>query len=197
MRHNRLVTNAIAMIAAVACTGGADRAPADSTPAATARPQPAEPPASAVAELRVTPRGIGPIQAGTPLGDAAAATGGALIASAAADSSACTYAEWRGGPAGVRVMIEDARIARVDVDSGSTATDTGARIGDSEERIRSLYPGRVAVTPHKYTTGHYLTVTPPAAADSGFRLVFETEGERVVRYRAGRRPPVEYVERCG
>jgi hypothetical protein len=34
-------------------------------------------------------------------------------------------------------------------------------------------------------------------ADSAFRIIFEAENGRVVRYRAGRRPPVVYVERCG
>ncbi len=29
------------------------------------------------------------------------------------------------------------------------------------------------------------------------RIVFETDGQVVTTYRAGRFPPVEYVERCG
>jgi hypothetical protein len=99
---------------------------------------------------------------------------------------------------GAPTMGPAAGWARVEVDSGATiATAAGARIGDGEERVRSLYPGRVAMTPHKYVAGHhYLTVTP-AAADSAYRLVFETDGQRVTRYRAGRRPAVEYVEGCG
>ncbi|HEY5546384.1 MAG TPA: hypothetical protein VIK50_10050 [Gemmatimonadaceae bacterium] len=69
-------------------------------------------------------------------------------------------------------------------------------MGDSEERIQSLYSGHVTVGPHKYTDGHYLAVVPTDPADSAFRIIFETENGRVVRYLAGRRPPVEYVERC-
>jgi hypothetical protein len=37
-------------------------------------------------------------------------------------------------------------------------------------------------------------VTDPA--DSMLRIIFETDSGRVVRYRAGRRPPVDYVEGC-
>lgn len=60
----------------------------------------------------------------------------------------------------------------------------------------SLYPGQVTVQPHAYTDGHYLVVTPPAAADSSFRIVFETDGQKVLRYRSGLVPAVEYVEGC-
>jgi hypothetical protein len=83
---------------------------------------------------------------------------------------------------------------RVEVRRGTIATSTGARIGDSEDKIKTLYPGQVSVTPHKYTQGgHYLTVTPPSSTD---RIIFETDGKKVVNYRAGQRPQVEYVEGC-
>jgi hypothetical protein len=131
------------------------------------------------------------------LSDARAALSGALGAPKGRDPTGCDYVKWRGGPPGVRVMIEEGRIARIDVDSAAVPTTTGARVGDMEQRIKSLYPGQVTVTPLKYTDGHYLTVTPASPSDSGFRIVFETEKGRVTRYRAGRRPPVEYVEGCG
>jgi hypothetical protein len=94
-------------------------------------------------------------------------------------------------------MVDGGLVARIDVDSGITATREGARIGDSEARIQSLYPGRVTVEPHKYTSGHYLVVTPAALEDSAFRIVFETDSARVTKYRAGKLPQVAYVERCG
>jgi hypothetical protein len=93
-------------------------------------------------------------------------------------------------------MIVEGGVARVAVDRAGVATASGARVGDTEERVASLYPGRVRVTPHKYEEGgHYLTVN--AADDSSFAIVFETSKGRVTRYRAGRRPAVEYVEGCG
>jgi hypothetical protein len=91
-------------------------------------------------------------------------------------------------------MVESGAIARVDVDSGDAVTAEGARIGDTEERVKTLYSG-LTITPHKYTSGHYLTTR--FATDTTYRIVFETDGQRVVRYRAGRIPQVEYVERCG
>jgi hypothetical protein len=93
-------------------------------------------------------------------------------------------------------MAENGSIARVDVRSGTMPTEEGARIGDPDEQVRRVYEGRVTASPHKYTEGQYLTVTPASAADSAFRLVFETENGRVTRYRSGKLPQVLYVEGC-
>jgi hypothetical protein len=110
----------------------------------------------------------------------------------------CTYAIWHEAPDSVRVMLDEGLVARVDVSRGTTATSRGARIGDTEARIKELYKGRVAVTPHEYTDGHYLTVTPPAGSgeDRNYRLVFETDGNRVTKYRGGKLPQVGWVEGC-
>ena len=91
-------------------------------------------------------------------------------------------------------MVEKGTVSRVDITQGTVATTKGARIGDSEDRIKSLYPGQVKVMPHKYTDGHYLVVTPAGGGEN--RIVFETDGEKVLRYRSGREPAVEYVEGC-
>ena len=111
------------------------------------------------------------------------------------DGGSCTYATLDGWPAGIGVMVDAGKVVRVEVRRGNFATSTGARIGDTEEKIKGLYPGQVAVSPHKYTDGHYLTVTP-TGDDSANRIVFETDGRNVVNYRAGVRPQVEYVEGC-
>ncbi|MDB4908025.1 MAG: hypothetical protein JWO05_2809 [Gemmatimonadetes bacterium] len=122
---------------------------------------------------------------------------GAPSATADSDWAGCRYITVGRLPPGARVMVENGTVARIDVDSGSVATVEGARVGDSEERIRQLYPRNLASSPHKYTDGHNLTFTPAESGDSLYRIVFETDGHRVVRYRAGRVPPVEYVEGCG
>jgi len=131
------------------------------------------------------------------IAEASAVLQGALTTAPGIDTTGCAYLVWQGGPPGVRVMIDGGTVACVDVDSAGVATEVGARIGDSEERIQSLYAGRLTVSPHKYSSGHYLTMTPANAADSGYRIIFETDSGRVIRYRAGRRPQVEFVERCG
>ncbi len=95
-------------------------------------------------------------------------------------------------------MVEGGRVVRADVDAAGVSTASGAAVGMSEARIRLLYPGRIRTEPHKYTApeGHYLVYVPRDAADSGYRLIFETDGHVVTRYRAGLRPQAEYVEGC-
>ncbi|MEJ7809514.1 MAG: META domain-containing protein [Gemmatimonadaceae bacterium] len=190
------------LVATAMRTDGAPASAATSAPASgspsTGSPSTGSPSTGSPSTWTVTEQGLGPLRAGMTLRDASSALGGALAPRAGTDTSACTYLEWRGGPPGVRVMSEGGRIARVEVvDSGTIATAAGARIGDTEARVQSLYAGRVTVLPHKYTAGRYLTVTPAVSADSAYRIVFETDGQRVTRYRAGRRPQVEYVEGCG
>ena len=181
---------------AVGCTREPDRATTGDTAATVPSSSSARPAVAAPAALVVTERGIGPLQAGMTLAEGRAALGGALVVLPGSDTTGCDYVDWRGGPPGVRVMIEGGRIARVDVTAPPVATADGARVGDTEARVQALYPGRVAVTPHKYEEGHYLTVTP-ASGDTSVAIVFEAVKGQVTRYRAGRRPQVEYVEGCG
>jgi len=219
-RNGSLLLRAVAVLALAGCAKGADRAaqrpdsltsrdtrpaipvardsvaaPAAPPPAAPTTPVPAAPtPASP--SYTVTEHGIGPLRAGMTFADADAALGGALLVPVGIDTTGCDYLVWSGGPSGVHVMFDQHRIARIDVDTASIATAAGARVGDDEARIKRLYPGQVTVTPHKYEDGHYLTVTPRAPTDKQLRIIFETVGGRVTRYRAGMMPSVAYVEGC-
>lgn len=94
-------------------------------------------------------------------------------------------------PSGTSLMIVDGQIVRVDVETPQIATDVGARVGDSEGKIRSLYP-ETQTAPHKYVQGFYLTVRPAG----NYRIVFETQNGKVTRFRAGRMPEVGWVEGC-
>jgi hypothetical protein len=176
-----------------ACSPNSERRP-DSIASAVAS-------APAVAPWIVTVRGIGPVEAGLTVSEVARRLGRALVAPPGADTAtdtlACGYVRIPDGPPGVWVMIEHGTVARVEVRDGTVATAEGGHIGDSEERIATLYAGRAVVTPQKYTPGHDLTVRSNTASDSAFRLVFETDGRVVTRYRAGRLPAVSYVEGCG
>lgn len=174
---------------------------ADSVPLVTI---PANPPESLATADSATPpastwmvseTGIGPVRAGMTIAQANTALGGIL--NVPARLSECDYVKPKATPQHVAFMVNDGRIARVDIgDSSSITTTAGARIGDTEARIKTLYRGRVTSQPHKYTDGRYLVVTPANPTDSAFRIVFETDGKKVLRYRSGIRPAVEYVEGC-
>lgn len=104
----------------------------------------------------------------------------------------CSYFRTSRSPIGVRVMVVDRVVARIDVDSGATATLEGIRVGSTEAQVKAAYGDRVETGPHKYTDGHTMTVT----GEGNFRIVFETDGSKVTRYHAGITPAVEWVEGC-
>lgn len=135
----------------------------------------------------------GPVPLGVPLAEAAAASSGGLRAPE--DPAGCSMVGIDGAGEEVWLMIVEGRVVRVDVEDPAVPTERGAKVGDSEDRILELYGEALEVQPHKYTDGHYLVVTPPAGG--AHRLIFETDGDRVLRYRAGAMPQVAWVERCG
>jgi hypothetical protein len=110
--------------------------------------------------------------------------------------SACRVVTLDWLPAGVRVLLVNDSVARIDVDSTSAVrTIDGAGVGDPETRIHQFYSS-IETQPHKYVAnGHVLIVASPN--DSSRRIVFETDGNTVKRYRVGRRPEVDFVEGCG
>src|SRR3954469_1498538 len=133
------------------------------------------------ASLVVTPHGVGDVRAGMTLKALQEALP-SLVASSEAQTGACGYATSTRLPDSVAIMFDAGQVARVEVRGGSLRTAEGIGIGDSETQVKNAYAGRVAITPHKYTAGHYLTVKPAVASDTGFAIVFETDGERVVNY---------------
>lgn len=170
----------------------ANPARTDVIPPGGTTPSPAPAPASEtppkVGEWEVTPTGIGSVKTGMSVEEAQVALHHELVVPA--KLAECAFLKTKSGPKGVSFMVEQRHISRVDVVSGATATSAGARIGDTEDKIKSLYTG-IAVTPHKYTNGHYLTYS-----GDGGKIVFETDGSKVTRYRSGNTPAVEYVEGC-
>ncbi len=156
--------------------------------------------------------GIGPIRVGMTVAEAETSAKVKLIEKGGrAGTGGCYFLRPQSGPQNLAFMVisdrEDNRIvrnqdriARVDVYKGSrTTTLSGAKVGDTEAKIKSLYPNRIQVTPHKYTAqqgGHYLTFMPKDVVDRDFRLVFETLQGRVTQFRSGKLPEVEFVEGC-
>lgn len=154
--------------------------------------------------------GIGPIRVGMTIAQAETSAG-VRLGQTQSPTAGCYYVSPKPGPSGVGFMVignrantrinrNKDRIARVDIFKGSRiSTLKGAKIGDTEARIKSLYPGRIKVKAHEYTGssgGHYLTYMPQDSKDRNYRLVFETYQGRVTQFRAGKLPEVEYVEGC-
>lgn len=115
--------------------------------------------------------------------------------------STCYYISVESHP--VAFMMLDGALSRIDVTSGRAAippvwkTEAGAQIGDSESRIKELYPGRVTTRQHVYVeNGHYLEILPTDPALDEYLMLFETDGEKVTRFRAGLHDPTRWIEGC-
>ena len=173
-------------------TSTLDTAAIPTTPPAT--PAPADPPLPTPAAWTIRSAGYGPLRVGMIPSEMKFIFGDSLVIPA--KLAECDYIRPSKSPKGVLFMMVNGQLARVEVrNNTSIKTTAGAGIGDTEDRIKSLYPGQVTVQPHKYTDGHYLVVKPTgSAADE--RIIFETDGKKVTQYRAGRTPAVEYVESC-
>ena len=197
MSISRFTATLVPFVFAVAACSGADREPATRSGGTAQQATPRAPQGPApTAGWTVSPTGIGSVRTEMTLAQASRQLGTELSLPPAA-APRCTYIQRIAGLDSVMLMIVDGRVARVDVTGGRVATMEGARVGDTEAKIRSLYGGRLEAQPHKYVpAGHYLVVRPPERADSAYRLVFETDGHTVTRYRSGRLPEVMWVEGC-
>jgi hypothetical protein len=177
---------ALPLLTAFACRPVATDRPAaaDSTPPAIIQTEP----------WAIRLDGVGPVTFGMSLVQARTALGDSLAVTP--PGASCGFAVPRGAPAGIRLMIEAGKVVRVDVDSAGVRTAAGDEVGMAEGDVRGRYPQGLEVRPHKYEpTGRYLIIHE-TEADSTRRLIFESDGQRIVRYRAGIMPAVEYVEGC-
>jgi hypothetical protein len=150
-----------------------------------------------LSDLTLNEDGLGQIQIGMMLADAVSM---GLLNENPNMNANCDFvfpAVGAGIPDGVSVMVVKGKVARIDVDTGAVTTDDGAKIGDTEDRLKNIYGDDLQVEPHKYVEGgHYMTV-PGDSASAGKAIVFETDGKRVIMFRAGRLPEVKWVEGCG
>ena len=159
-------------------------------------------------ESKVSINSIGEIRVGMNLPEAAMATSSKLYVTYAGSDS-CYYLQTEGKLQDVSFMVtkDDVKskkqyitsdiIARIDINNPQVKTISGAKIGDSEAKIKSMYGDKIQVTAHKYNPkGHYLTYIPEDKEDKNYRLIFETDGKVVTSYRVGKLPEVSWIERC-
>jgi hypothetical protein len=179
----------VAVLAAGACSRGDEKA-------VKGRAGPNGAGRDSVSEVALSEDGLGPVQVGMTLAEA---VNMGLLNENPNMKKDCDFvfpAVGAGIPDNVGVMIVKGKVARIDVDTGSVTTEDGAKIGDTEDRIKSIYDGDVQIEPHKYIPGgHYMTVMGDSAS-AGKAIVFETNGKVVTNFRAGRLPEVKWVEGC-
>jgi hypothetical protein len=142
----------------------------------------------------VTDRGVGPVRFGMTLTQARAVASG-LVLPAGSDPKECNFARSPALP-GVRFMVENGIVVRVDVDTTDVATAEGVRVGDTIDRARSVYGSRLSTSPNKYSDEPDLRIRSAIPNDTLHEIIFETLEGSIHRYHAGQRPQVRYVEGC-
>lgn len=184
--HIRMFLFAALAASIIACSKTDNRAAGDT----------ANPAGRDSSQLALSEEGIGPVQIGMQLSEA---VNMGVLSENPNLKPECDYvfpAVGSGIPEGVSVMVVRGRIARIDVDTGAVTTHEGAKLGDSEQRLKTLYGEDLKETPHKYIEkGHYFTVLGDSVS-AGKALVFETDGQQVTMIRGGRLPEVSWVEAC-
>jgi hypothetical protein len=114
------------------------------------------------------------------------------------DSSPCGYMVSPAIPNQIGLMFQRGYLVRVDVTEPGIYTASGAQVGDAERRILELYGGRIQVTQHRYPPAgaHYMVFRPIDPVDLEYRMLFETDGATVTRFRTGTAAAVAQVEGC-
>jgi hypothetical protein len=174
-------------------------------PEAAGTPSTAEQP-TGVAPL--TAGGWGPLQIGMTLGEVVAVAGPDSDPEAVGgpEPEACDIFHPAKAPEGLRVMIEDGRLARISIsDPTEVKTDRGLGPGDTPAAVKAAYGEEMISSPHEYeeAPAQYLTVWAAGAGREpyvrssearGIRYEVDQEGRVDVVHAGG--PSIQYVEGC-
>lgn len=152
--------------------------------------------------------GLGPIRLGMTIQEAANAAQVSFVVAPLTQSAVCQYylpeqydaqkAERTAPIDGIGLMVVNEQVIRIDIWPGSPVkTRSGLGIGSTHEEVEAAYDAQIEVTPHPYTEGSYLTLTPDASGSNLYSLVFETDKDgKVTQFRAGQLPAVTWTEGC-
>ena len=139
--------------------------------------------------------GAGPARIGMTIAQLNIALHEKFTKPTAKDEQGCFYADPKSQPE-ILLMVENGRLARIEVNGPGVFTSTGIQVGDTEKHALQVYGRRLKVEPHAYTAedgGHYLTAK---SADGRYGIRFETDGKQITMYYAGRYEAIQYIEGC-
>jgi len=156
-------------------------------------------PASGAPDWTINLHGAGPVRVGMNLAQVRRALNDPRahrVGIPGESLDGCSSLESSAVPEALDIMFLGGRVARISVHQSGFRTASGAGVGDTEDRIKQLYPGRITVGPHPYEAGHYLTYRPADPADRGYGMIFETDGKKVTSFRAGTEEAVALIEGC-
>ena len=150
-------------------------------------------------QSRLSIYGLGSVKINMTVAEASGVAGTPIVPFKPNPNPVCSYYKPANGPEGVTFMVSSGRIATVQIETNKIVTNYGAKIGDSESVIKSLYPAGQIQTARLANSeqGKSWTVQPSNFAEKNLRLVFaSTNGKTVTRMIAGKVPEVNYIEGC-
>ncbi|HEX2053547.1 MAG TPA: hypothetical protein VHJ78_07490 [Actinomycetota bacterium] len=194
------------MLAASACNNGGTAAQTEASPTATVQ-------RGLTANSPVTLTSVGPVVVGMTIEQISAAAGVALTRQPDFDQAMaeknCAYVSPStipgyipppdsGNKSPLAFMIVDGKLARIDILGGDFATAQGIKVGSEEKAVIDAYGNGEPLPPRAFIGPpyRYLTATPKEEEDKNYRMVFESDGAKVVNYRVGQLPQVENRQGC-
>ncbi len=179
--------------------------PAPSATAAPISPEPQDEPVAPSDSLTrntISENGWGPLEIGMTRAEVVAAAGEDANPDAVGgpEPEVCDQFRPEQAPEGLLVMVEDDRLTRVTISSGTAiTTERGFGVGDLAAPIKEAYGADAVVSPHKYSPApaEYITVwktAPDAPEARGIVYEVGTDG-RVGHIHAGS-SSIQYVEGC-
>ena len=193
--RTRLLLPGIAVMGLLSCADRVPQPPPVDAPAADEAAAVAAAPDRAVAHP-ISYAGFGPARFGATQEEVRMAWGRDMVGGPG-DPDGCyyLYPEPQARSAHrLAFMIENRQFARLDVDAAGIPAPGGGQVGMDADAIRRLYPD-VQEHPHKYLEGGRVLRHVDAG---GSVLVFELDARgKVIEWRLGVPPQVDYVEGCG
>lgn len=195
----------LVMLLATACNGG-DSPESEASASPTVQ-------RGLTANSPVTLTSVGPVVVGMTVDQISAAAGVALTRQPDFDQAMaeknCAYVSPAtipgyvpppdsGNKSPLAFMIVDGKLARIDILGGDFATAQGIKVGSEEGAVLEAYGDGQPLPPRAFIGPpyRYLTATPKEEEDRNYRMVFESDGAKVVNYRVGQLPQVENRQGC-
>lgn len=150
---------------------------------------------SLTTESRLGTNGIGPVLTGMSLEEAIEASG-LKFKTGSVGNAGCRHVQPIGGPKDLSFMVNNGSIAVANVSNPAIKTLRGAKIGDSEAKIRSMYSRQLKPADSLSLSTKNLQFVPKDADDRNYRIVFSFRKGNLVSFRSGRLPEVLWIEGC-
>jgi hypothetical protein len=139
-------------------------------------------------DVEVSTVGIGDVRFGMTVEEAQEAAGTELERQDGGTET-CWVVVPREAPEGVSFVVQDGKVERVDIAAAGVETPSGAGVGMSQSELEALFPDRLQGV--DVLGGRQYTFVPNDPGEADLRIIFLTDGNQVVSYKAGRTPLVE------